>query len=112
MNGTLRLVAASAKMGFRSREVFGQALGPLAFLGMLVLFRHLDFRVGAESVSLLDFLATGLGILAVTLGNTHVFLATIATYKSTGVLKRIAVTPMSRAGFIVAETAPRVATGC
>lgn len=111
MHGALRLTLATTRMEVRSREVFGQALGPLGILALLALFQQLDFRIGGAGISVMDFMATGLGVLAVTLGNTHTFLATIATYKSTGTLKRIAVTPMSRAALIVAETAPRVLTG-
>jgi ABC-2 type transport system permease protein len=111
MTGTQRLTAATTKMEVRSREVIGQVLGPLGLLVLLALLQQLDFRIGAEGVSVLDFMATGMGVLAVTLGNTHTFLATVATYKSTGVLKRVAVTPMSRAALVIAEVAPRVLTG-
>jgi ABC-2 type transport system permease protein len=50
-------------------------------------------------------------VLAVALGNGHAFLATIATYKAGGVLKRISVTPISPAQLILGEVLPRTIMG-
>lgn len=111
MDKTLALTIASTKELIRSRELLAQALIPLGFLVILALFKDLDLRTGALSVSMLDFMAIGVGVMLVAVGNAHSFLAVIATHKSEGVLKRIAVTPVSRAGFIVAEVAPRVVAG-
>lgn len=67
--------------------------------------------VAEGAVPLIDFWVTGMGVLAVALGNGHAFLATIATYKAGGVLKRLSVTPISPAQLILGEVLPRTIMG-
>ena len=112
MIATLRLVSASTKQLIRSREVMATMLVyPAALLGLLAIFSKLRLETAEGATSLMDFWVTGLGVLAVALGNGHAFLATIATYKATGVLKRISITPISPAQLIVAEVVPRAVMG-
>jgi ABC-2 type transport system permease protein len=47
----------------------------------------------------------------VALGNGHAFLATIATYKSTGVLKQLSVVPVSPVQLIAGQVIPRAVMG-
>lgn len=111
MNGFLRLTAASTKTVLRSGEMLTQAIMPVAYIAVLALLKQLNLQTPAGSVGILDYMATGLGVMLVSIGNAHAFLATVATYKSAGTLKRIAVTPIPRIAFIVAEVTPRLATG-
>lgn len=112
MIATLRLASASTKQLIRSHEVMATMLVyPAALLGLLALFSELRLETAEGATSLMDLWVTGLGVLAVALGNGHAFLATIATYKSTGVLKRISITPVSPAQLILAEVVPRAAMG-
>jgi len=112
MIATLRLARASTKQLFRSREVlFSMLVYPGLFLVVLVLFSRLQLETSRGATSLMDVWVTGAALLVVALGNGHAFLALIATYKSTGVLKRIAVMPLSPAQLIVGEVIPRAAMG-
>lgn len=110
--GTLRLASASTRQLLRSSEVWATMLAfPAALLAILWLFSRLRFEFGQQDVLLIDYWVTGLGVLGVTLGNTHAFLATISTWKASGVLKRISVTPITPAQLIVGEVVPRAALG-
>ena len=112
MLATLRLTVASTKQLIRSREVlFGLVVYPGLALVLLALFSRLQLETAHGSTSLMDVWATGWGILIVALGNGHAFLASIATYKSTGVLKQISVMPVSPAQLIVGEVIPRAVMG-
>lgn len=112
MIATLRLASASTRQLIRSHEVMAtMVVYPAALLGLLALFSRLRLETAEGATSLMDLWVTGLGVLAVALGNGHAFLATIATYKSTGVLKRISITPISPAQLILAEVVPRAAMG-
>jgi ABC-2 type transport system permease protein len=110
--GTLRLSAASTCQLLRSSEVWATLLAfPAALLAILWLFSSLRFEFGQSDVRLIDFWATGLGVLGIALGNTHAFLATISTWKAAGVLKRISVTPITSGQLIVGELVPRATLG-
>ena len=112
ITGTLRLASASTRQLLRSSEVWTtMALFPGALLAIVWLFSELRFEFGQGAVPLMDLWVTGIGVLGVALGNTHAFLATIATYKAGGVLKRISVTPISPTLLIVGEVIPRGALG-
>src|SRR3990170_4654047 len=110
--GPLRLASASTRQLLRSSEVWATLFAfPAALLAILWLFSTLRFEFGGSDVLLIDFWVTGLGVLGVALGNTHAFLATISTWKAGGVLKRIAVTPITPAQLILGEVIPRGAMG-
>lgn len=113
MTGTLRMASAATKQLLRSSEVMAtMVVFPAALLVVLALFSRLRLEVAAEgAVPLMDLWITGMGVLAVALGNGHAFLATIATYKAGGVLKRVSVTPVSPAQLILGEVIPRTAMG-
>jgi ABC-type multidrug transport system permease subunit len=110
--GTMRLASASTKQVLRSSELWATMLAfPGALLAILWLFSRLRFEFGQQEASLIDLWVTGIGVLGVALGNTHAFLATIATYKAGGVLKRISVTPITPGQLIVGEVIPRATLG-
>lgn len=112
MTGALRLTLSSGKQLLRGRDVLVAALVvPLVTLGILALYTDLDFDTGRSAIGLTELMVTGAGIMMVAAGNTHAFVSEIATYKATGVLKRIAVTPISRVSFIIGEVVPRIAIG-
>jgi ABC-2 type transport system permease protein len=109
---TLRLTVVSTKQLLRSREVlFSMVVYPGLALILLALFPRLQFETAQGSASLMDVWVTGFAVLLVALGNGHAFLALIATYKSTGVLKQLSVMPVSPAQLILGEVIPRAAMG-
>lgn len=112
MLATLRLTIVSTKQLLRSREVvFSMVVYPALALALLALFSRLQFETAQGSASLMDVWVTGFAVLLVALGNGHAFLALIATYKSTGVLKQLSVMPVSAAQLIVGEVIARAAMG-
>ena len=112
MIGTIRMASANTKQLLRSSEVITtMVVFPGALLLILALFSDLRWESSAGAVPLIDFWVTGMGVLAVALGNGHAFLATIANYKAGGVLKRLSVTPISPARLILGEVIPRTVMG-
>ena len=112
MIGTLRMASATTRQLLRSSEVVTtMVVFPGALLVILALFSDLRWESPAGAVPLIDFWVTGMGVLAVALGNGHAFLATIANYKAGGVLKRLSVTPVSPVQLILGEVIPRTAMG-
>ncbi len=112
MIATLRFAVASTKQLLRSREVlFSMVVYPGLLLVLLALFSRLQLETVQGSASLTDTWLTGWAVLVVALGNGHAFLATIATYKSTGVLKQLSVMPASPAQLIAGEVIPRAVMG-
>lgn len=110
--GTMRLATASTRQVLRSSELWAtMILFPGALLAMLWLFSELRFEFGSRDVTLIDFWVTGLGVLGVAVGNGHAFLANIANWKASGVLKRISVTPITPGQLIVGEVIPRTLLG-
>jgi ABC-2 type transport system permease protein len=102
-------MAATVQL-LRQRDVLvGNALLPIAFLGLIGLLKNLTFETSAGSIDLVNLMVTGVGLLMVSISGGHIFLAAIATYKATGVLKRISVTPVSPASLILGEVLPRIA---
>lgn len=109
LTGTLRMTRASTKQLLRAPDVVvGNALLPMAFLAMIGLFQSLTFVTSDASIDMVDLMVTGVGLLMVSISGGHVFLAAIATYKATGVLKRISVTPVSPVTLVLGEVIPRV----
>ena len=112
MLATLRLTIASTKQLLRSREVlFSIVVYPGLALVLLAVFSRLQLETAQGSASLMDVWLTGFAVLLVALGNGHAFLALIATYKSTGVLKQLSVMPVSPAQIIAGEVIPRAVMG-
>jgi ABC-2 type transport system permease protein len=112
MLATLRLTIVSTRQLLRSREVLSSmVVYPALALILLALFPRLQFETAKGTASLMDVWVTGFAVLLVALGNGHAFLALIATYKSTGVLKQLSVMPVSPAQLIVGEVIPRAVMG-
>jgi ABC-2 type transport system permease protein len=112
MIATARLTAASTQQLLRSHEIWATMLVyPGLLLALLAVFSGLRLETTQGSASLMNFWLTGFATLAVALGNGHAFLASIATYKATGVLTRISVTPVSPAQLILGEVVPRAVMG-
>jgi ABC-2 type transport system permease protein len=104
------MTVAGTRQLLRSRDVvIGYLIAPLVFLGLVALFGNLAWETRAGSIGFVDLLVTGLGVMMIANAGGHIFVASVATYKSTGVIKRISVTPVSPAAFMLGEIIPRVA---
>ncbi|GAB3162407.1 ABC transporter permease [Myceligenerans halotolerans] len=110
--GIWRMTVAATKHLVRGRDIIVAALVvPLVVLGVLTLFADLDFATGERSIGFTELMVTGAGVMMVAVGNNHAFVSEIATYKATGVLKRLAVTPISPAAVIIGQVVPRLTIG-
>lgn len=108
-HGMLRLTVASTKMVVRSPDIILTAvLVPVAYVGLVALLRRLSFVLPGATIDILTYMAIGVATVMIAEINQHTLVAAAATHKSTGTLKRIAVTPISPAIFIAAEAIPRV----
>lgn len=112
MTGTLRMTVAATKHLVRGKDVLIAALVvPLVVLGILALFADLDFDLGPQSIGFTELVITGAGVMMVAGGNNHAFVSEISGYKATGVLKRMATTPVSSSSLIIGQVVPRVPLG-
>lgn len=112
MRGLPQLTLASARMIYRSPASLRVAfITPLMFAVLIALFHHLRFHVAGRSIDFFSYLAVGTAFWYIAYTAEHGMTAAAAGYRAQGVLKRIAVTPVSSAAFIAAQVLARVALG-
>ena len=106
------LLVASAKMFFRSLDtVWFAAASPFILLAVIALAKRLDFGF-AHDAGVIDFFTfTALGYAAFLAAhfNQDGIVGSASGYRSQGVLKRIAATPISLIAFITAQVLTRLA---
>lgn len=104
-----RLVIASGRMVYRSRDTLLVGLvQPLILIGLIALWKQLRFHTGAGAVDFFSFVATGFAAYGVVGVAQHSMVGAAADYRVQGVLKRVAVTPISPAAFVSAQVVARV----
>jgi ABC-2 type transport system permease protein len=84
---------------------------PLMMAAMIALYRHLRFQTGARSIDFFSYLAVGVAFWYVAYAAAHGTTGAAAGYRAQGVLKRLAVTPISSRTFIAAQLLARVGLG-
>jgi ABC-2 type transport system permease protein len=108
------LFGASVKMFYRSVDtVLFWAVSPLLFLGIFALVQELSFGFEGRraTIDFFSFSAIGYGAFIAAHFAQDGVVAAAAGYRASGVLKRIAVTPISPATFIAAQVMARLFTG-
>lgn len=108
------LLTASAKMFYRSLDtLLFAAIIPFLFMAILALVGHLQFAFAHHtgSVSFLTFTAIGFSAFLAAHFNQDGIVGSASGYRVQGVLKRIAVTPISPLMFITAQVLIRVLAG-
>lgn len=109
MRGYDRLVLASSRMLFRSPATLRVAfVTPIVFAALIALYDRLAFETGTGSVDFFDYIAVGVVGWYVTYTAQHGMTGAAAGYRAAGVLKRIAVTPLTAFEFISAQALARV----
>jgi len=105
------LLAASVKMFYRSLDtVWFAAVSPFILLAVLALVRRLHFGLAhGGSISFFTFTAIGFAAFIAAHFNQDGMLGSASGYRAQGVLKRIAVTPISPHAFIAAQVLTRLA---
>jgi ABC-2 type transport system permease protein len=110
MRGFNALVVASWRMLFRSPGTLRVAfLTPLLFAALIALYGRLDFETDSGSVDLFNYIAVGVAAWYITYTAQHGMTGAAAVYRAQGVLKRLAVTPISSRSFVSAQVLARVA---
>ncbi len=109
MAGLAQLTLASARMVYRSPESLRLAfLTPLAFAAVVALYTNLRFETDTGSIDFFDYIATGVAFWYVTYLAQHGMTGAAAGYRAQGVLKRLAVTPVTARAFIASQVFARV----
>jgi ABC-2 type transport system permease protein len=110
MTGFNQLTLASTRMLFRSPSTLRVAfITPVVFAAVIALYTELRFETGAASINFFDYITVGVAAWYITYAAQHGMTGAAAGYRAQGVLKRIAVTPISSFQFISAQVLARVA---
>lgn len=109
MRGIGTLVLASSRMVYRSRQSLRVGfLTPISFAAVIALYSRLRFETGSTSIDFFDYIAIGVASWYVTYTAEHGMTGAAAGYRAQGVLKRIAVTPVSPLAFISSQALARL----
>ncbi|MGH2761233.1 MAG: ABC transporter permease [Thermoleophilaceae bacterium] len=109
MSGFNKLTLASTRMLFRSPSTLRVAfVTPVVFAAVIALYDRLRFDTGATSIDFFDYITVGVAAWYITYAAQHGMTGAAASYRAEGVLKRIAVTPISSFKFISAQVLARV----
>lgn len=108
---TLPLFRASGKMMLRSRGVvFAVAAGSLQ-IAVFGLMKDLEFGFGSENIGFFDFALPGMAVFLAIYQLQDIMVAVASNYRARGILKRLAVTPVSPPLVIAVQIATYVGVG-
>ena len=111
MTSNQPLLGASVRMMLRSRGViYAMVANPLQVVALGLLAGGLGFGIGDRSVRFFDFVLPGMAALSV-LQLQDITVAIAASYRARGILRRLAVTPVSPARLIGAQVLSYLAIG-
>lgn len=110
MHAFSALTLASSRMLFRAPATLRVAfVTPVMFAALVALYDRLSFQTGSASVDFFDYIAVGVTAWYITYTAEHGMTGAAAGYRAQGVLKRLAVTPISALEFISAQILARLA---
>jgi ABC-2 type transport system permease protein len=108
---TLPLFRASWKMMLRSRGVIFAIITASLYIAFFGLIEDLDFGVGGRTIRFFDFVLPGFAVFLMVYQIQDITVAVAASFKARGILKRLAITPLSPAKFIGVQTLTYVGLG-
>lgn len=111
MRQALSLFRASMTMMLRSRGVVFIMVASPVQMSVWALLRNLDFGVGPQRISFFDFVVPGMSAFLAAHLLQDTVVAVAANYRTRGVLKRLAVTPVSAALVIAAQMSAYLVLG-
>jgi ABC-2 type transport system permease protein len=111
LSQTLPLLRASGKMMLRSRGVIFAVAAASLQIAVFGLMRDLGFGFAGRSIGFFDFVLPGIAVFLVVYQLQDITVAVAANYKARGVLKRLAVTPVSPPLVITTQILTYVALG-
>lgn len=112
MRGFPQLLLASSRMVYRAPESLRVGfVTPISFAAVIALYGRLSLETGSGAVDFFDYIAIGVAGWYITYTAEHGMTGAAAGYRAQGLLKRIAVTPVSPLAFISAQALARVALG-
>lgn len=111
MTQTLPLFRASGRMMLRSRGVVFAVVAGSLQIGVFGLMRDLEFGFGTESIGFFDFALPGMAVFLAIYQLQDIMVAVASNYRARGILKRLAVTPVSPPLVIAVQIATYVVVG-
>lgn len=111
INQTMPLFRASWKMMLRSRGVIFAVLAAAVQVVVLGLMRDLGFGFGDQTLNFFDYILPGFAVFLVVYQLQDIMVAVAASYKARGILRRLAVTPVSPQLLVVAQMLSFVVLG-
>jgi ABC-2 type transport system permease protein len=105
------LFRASWKMMLRSRGVIFAVLAAAVPVVVLGLMRDLGFGFGDQTLNFFDYILPGFAVFLVVYQLQDIMVAVAASYKARGILRRLAVTPVSPQLLVVAQMLSFVVLG-
>lgn len=110
MSGFNQLALASTRMVFRAPSTIRVAfITPVTFAAVIALYDSLRFETGASSIDFFDYITIGVAGWYIAYAAQHGMTGAAAGYRAQGVLKRLAVTPISSFEFVSAQVLARLA---
>lgn len=111
MTQTLPLFRASGKMMLRSRGVVFAVVAGSLQIAVFGLMRELEFGFGSENIGFFDFALPGMAVFLAIYQLQDIMVAVASNYRARGILKRLAVTPVSPPLVIAVQIATYVGVG-
>lgn len=107
----LPLLRANVKMAMRSRGVIFALLASSLQIMVFGLLPNLGFGIGGKQINFFDFALPGMATFLVVYQLQDITVAVAASYRARGILKRLAVTPVSPILAILAQALAYVGIG-
>lgn len=108
---TMPLLRASYKMMIRSRGVIFAIMTSALYIAFFGLIEDLGFGLGDMTIDFFDFVLPGFAIFLMVYQIQDITVAVASSFKARGILKRLAITPLSPIKFIAVQAATYVGLG-
>lgn len=108
---TMPLLRASYKMMIRSRGVIFAIVTSALYIAFFGLIEDLGFGIGDVTIDFFDYVLPGFAVFLMVYQIQDITVAVGSSFKARGILKRLAITPLSPIKFIAVQAATYVGLG-